>query len=136
MTFVDTNILIYAVGLSVDDAAKRDRARRILAEPNLVVSVQVLQEFYSQATRVSRSNRLSPEDVMKFLEPILQMRVENLTPAVFRGGVSISRRYGISYWDGAIIAAALIAGCDKLYTENLSHEQTYGDIQVINPFLL
>lgn len=134
MRFVDTNILVYAAGLSLDDAGKRSRAREILAESGLVVSVQVLQEFYSQATRASRSDRLSPEDVLKFLEPILQMRVESLTPDVFRSGVSMSRQYKISYWDGAILAAARAAGCDKLYTEDLNHEQDYGGIQAINPF--
>lgn len=135
MRFVDTNILVYAAGLSLDDADKRSRAREILAESGLVVSVQVLREFYSQATRASRSDRLNPDDVLKFLEPILQMRVESLTPDVFRNGVSISRQYQISHWAGAILAAAQAAGCDELYTGDLNHDRDYGGIRAINPFL-
>jgi predicted nucleic acid-binding protein len=96
--------------------------------------VQVLQEFYHQATRATRRGRLSPADALNFLEPILMPRVPSVTPDVFRAGVALSRRFRLSYWDGAILAAARAAGCDAVYSEDLSSEQDYDGLRVINPF--
>jgi predicted nucleic acid-binding protein len=48
--------------------------------------------------------------------------------------VSISRRFELSYWDGAILAAARAAGCDAVYSKDLSSEQDYDGLRVINPF--
>ena len=134
MRFVDTNVLLYAASSRAEDADKRSRARVLLTEPDLAVSVQVLQEFYHQATRPTRPGRLSHEDALGFIEPILSMRVQALTLDVFRAGVSISRRFRLSYWDGAILAAASAAGCDAVYSEDMSSEQDYDGLRVINPF--
>ena len=112
----------------------RDRARRLLAESDLVVSVQVLQEFYHQATRPTRPGRLSQDDALRFIEPLLLLRIEPVTLGVFRTGVSISRRYGLSYWDGAILAAARAAGCEIVYSEDMSAGQDYDGVRVVNPF--
>ena len=132
--FVDTNVLLYAASLASGDAGKRDRALEILAEPELAVSVQVLQEFYHQATRATRPGRLSRAAALTFLEPILMLRVQPVTLDVFRAGVSISRRFKLSYWDGAILAAARACGCDAVYTEDLSDSQDYDGVRVVNPF--
>ena len=48
--------------------------------------------------------------------------------------MAISRRFLLSYWDGAILAAAAAAGCDAVYSEDLSAEQDYDGLRVINPF--
>ena len=117
-----------------DDAAKRRRALDLLAEPALAVSVQVLQEFYNQATRPTRPGRLSHDDALQFIEPVLTMHVQAVTLDVFRVGASISQRFGLSYWDGAILAAARAAGCDAVYSEDLSSEQDYDGLRVLNPF--
>ena len=132
MRFVDTNVLVYAAIPASGDTRKRSRARELLAEPELAVSVQVLQEFYHQATRASRPGRLSHAEAIGFLEPILMLRVQPLTLDVFRVGVSIGQRFRLSYWDGAILAAA--CGCDAVYSEDLSDEQDYEGLRVINPF--
>ena len=134
MRFVDTNVLLYASSLSPDDIGKRSRAREIMSEPDLAVSIQVLQEFYHQATRPTRRDRLSHSDAMKFLEPVLTMRVQPVTIDLFRAGISISERYKLSYWDGAILAAARALECDAVYSEDLSSEQDYDGLRVINPF--
>ena len=134
MRFVDTNVLLYASSLSPDDIGKRSRAREIMEEPDLAVSVQVLQEFYHQATRSTRRDRLSHSDAMKFLEPLLTMRVQPVTIDLFRAGISISERYKLSYWDGAILAAARALECDAVYSEDLSSEQDYDGLRVITPF--
>ena len=136
MRLVDTNVLLYAAIALPEEEAKRRRARKLLVEPDLAVSVQVLQEFYHQATRASRPGRLSHNDALRFLEPVLEMRVQPVTLDVFRGAVSIQRRFGLSYWDAAILAAALVLGCDAVYSEDMSSEQDYGGIRVVNPFEL
>ncbi len=135
MRFVDTNVLLYAASLVPEEADKRNRARVLLTEPELAVSVQVLQEFYHQATRPTRIGRLSHEDAIRFLEPILLMRVQAITVDLFRSGVAVSQRFGLSYWDGAIVAAARAAGCEVVYSEDMSARQDYEGLRVINPFV-
>ncbi len=134
MRFVDTNVLLYAASVLPEEEAKRLRARELLTEPDLAVSVQVLQEFYHQATRPTRPGRLTDDDAVRFLEPILEMRIQAVTLGVFRDAVSIRRRFGLSYWDAAILAAAGALGCDAVYSEDMSAEQDYGGIRVVNPF--
>ena len=53
---------------------------------------------------------------------------------IVKVGVEISRRYGISYWGGAIVAAAEELGAPTLFTEDLNHGQPYGSVRVVNPF--
>ena len=74
MRFVDTNVLLYAVSPLPEDAGKRRRARELLREPDLAVSVQVFQEFYHQATRPTRPGRLSDGDAIAFSEPSSSFR--------------------------------------------------------------
>lgn len=132
--FVDTNILLYAAASSPAEARKRDAAIRTLTESGLVVSVQVLQEFYHQATRPTRKSRLSTAEALAFLEPILEFRVQPMTVGIFRDAVRLSRRYGIAYWDGAILAAARACNCPEVYSEDLNHHQDYDGVRVVNPF--
>ena len=61
--------------------------------------------------------------------------MQDVTLDVFRTGVAISQRFGLSYWDGAILAAARALGCDAVYSEDLSEEQDYDGLRIINPFL-
>ena len=134
MRFVDTNVLIYAVSPSAAEAGQRRRAQDLLREGDLAVSVQVLQEFYVQVTRPTRPDPLTYSQAMTFLESIREFPVQDVTPAVFRAGVSIRRRFRLSYWDGAILAAARARGCEAVYTEDLSDGQDYDGVRVINPF--
>ena len=134
MRFVDTNVLLYAASLSPDDTGKRRRALELLRGRDLAVSVQVFQEFYHQATRLTRPGRLTHDDALAFLGTLLRFPIQEITLDVFRTGVAISQRFGLSYWDGAILAAARALGCDAVYSEDLSSEQDYEGLRVINPF--
>ena len=134
MRLVDTNILLYAACGTPKDSDKRQRALDLLGGPDLALSAQVLQEFYHQATRRSREGRLTAEQALTFLAPLRLFPIQPVTPAIFDLAVAISRRFGLSYWDGAILAAAHALGCDAVYTEDLSPEQDYGGLRVINPF--
>ena len=134
MRFVDTNVLLYGVSPLPEDVGKRRRALELLREPDLALSVQVLQEFYHQATRPTRPGRLTHADALAFLGTLLRFPIQAVTLDVFRAGVAISQRFGLSYWDGAILAAARALGCDAVYSEDLSSEQDYDGLRVINPF--
>ena len=134
MRFVDTNILIYAVSPSPQEADKRRIAQDLLSQNELALSVQVLQEFYHQVTRPTRPHALTHAQAMGFVESIDEFPVQELTFDLFLAAVSISRRFRLSYWDGAILAAARACGCEVVYSEDLSAEQDYDGTRVVNPF--
>ena len=132
--FADTNVLLYAVSPLPEEADKRRRARDLLRRPDLAVSVQVFQEFYHQATRPTRSGRMTHDDALAFLGTLLKFPVQDVTLDLFREAVVISHRYQLSYWDGAILAAARALGCEAVYSEDLSAQQDYDGLRVTNPF--
>ena len=135
MRLVDTNILLYAVSNQEDDAGKRARAEATLVEPDLALSVQVLQEFYHQATRPHGPAGLTHEQAIEFLRPLGTLPTQEITVELFNRATEIRARFGVSYWDAAILAAAKLMGCEAVYSEDLSHEQNYDGVMVINPFL-
>ena len=134
MRFVDTNVLLYAVSALSEDAYKRRRAIALLNASDLALSVQVLQEFYHQSTRATRREAITPEHALQFIESLKRFPIQAVTLEVFHAGITISRRFGISYWDGTILAAARALGCEAVYSEDLSAEQDYAGLRVINPF--
>lgn len=135
MRFADTNILLYAISQTQQDAAKAAIARDVLDDRELVISVQVLGEFYVQATRVGRADRLSHDQASRLVTAFTRFRVQPLGLDTLGLAMDVVGRYGISYWDAAIVAAACLAGCDELLSEDLSHGQDYGGVTVVNPFL-
>ena len=132
--FVDTNVLIYAASPAPDEAGKQRSAQRLLEEGDLALSVQVLQEFYHQSTRSSRPGAITQYHALQFIESISHFPVQDITLSLFIAAIAISQRFGLSYWDGAILAAARVLGCDAVYSEELSTEQDYDGLRVINPF--
>ena len=127
MRLADTNVLLYAVGTGPPEAAKRTRAIEVLADrDNLALSVQVLAEFYHQATHRSRPNRLSHDDAMGFIDSLAALPIQPVTTGVFRRATELSNRFGISYWDAAILEAAVALGCEAVYSEDMSDQQDYG----------
>lgn len=132
--FVDTNVLLYAVSALSEEADKRICALNLLTTGDLALSVQVLQEFYHQATRASRPGAITQDHALQFIESIDDFPVQDVTRELFRASVTISQRFRLSYWDGAILAAARVLGCDAVYSEELSTEQDYDGLRVINPF--
>ena len=135
MRFVDTNVLLYAVSALSEDADKRLRALDLLDTADLALSVQVLQEFYHQATRPGRAGALTRAQALEFIESIGDFPVQDVTIDLFRAGAVICERFQLSYWDGAILAAARALGCDVLYSEDLNAGQDYDGVRVVNPFV-
>lgn len=134
MTFLDTNILLYAITAAPEEAKKRSLARDILRRDRLALSVQVLQEFYVQATRASRSDPLSHDEASELIGHWLRFHVVPLTVPVLQNALKLKSVHLISYWDAAIVSAASAAQCPVLFSEDLSHGQDYGGVKVINPF--
>jgi predicted nucleic acid-binding protein len=135
MRFVDTNVLLYAVSTLPDEAAKSSKARDILADRALVLSVQVLQEFYVQATRKSRPDPLTHEEAVGFIRSWRRFRTEDITLGILNDALDIKARYQLSYWDSAVIAAAKVAGCTEVWSEDMNDGQDYGGVKVVNPFV-
>ncbi len=132
--FIDTNVLLYAVSNSAQDIEKKWLARGLLQKENFGLSAQVLQEFYVNAT--GKLARTLPEaDTMEFIRWLEQFPVVPTDTRLFHQAVEVRNRYGISYWDAAILAAAQTLGAARLYSEDLSHGQVYDAVQVVNPFL-
>ena len=131
--FLDTNVLLYAVSSAPEEAMEYDVAWRIIEENNWGISVQVLQEFYVNVTGKLRE-RVHPQVAAPFLELLLTRPIVTTTPELFTRAVDISRRYRISYWDAAIVAAAAHLGCATLLTQDLNSGQTYVGVAVVDPF--
>jgi predicted nucleic acid-binding protein len=132
--FVDTNVLLYAISRDRVELEKAERANRILAGRDVGLSVQVLQEFYVQATRETRSDRLTHEQAAKLIESFLRFPVQETTTAVMLAALATRDRFGISYWDAAILEAARALGCDVVLSEDLAEGTDYAGIRVENPF--
>lgn len=136
MRFVDSNIAIYASSPNPDDAEKRRIARQLFNREagNLAISVQVLGEFYAQATRPSRPWVLSHSEAMVMIERLKRLRVYPLTLETVDRAVHYRTLFSLSYWDCLILASAKLGECDAVYSEDMSAGQDYDGIRVINPF--
>jgi len=134
MRFVDTNILLYAVSTAAEEQEKTRIALSLLDHDDLALSIQVLQEFYVQATRPGKPERLTHEQATSLIESFLRFPVQEITLGLMRGALAARAQFGISYWDAAIIEAARTLGCDTVLSEDLSEAQDYRGVKVVNPF--
>ncbi|HEY1446997.1 MAG TPA: PIN domain-containing protein [Caulobacteraceae bacterium] len=132
--FLDTNVLLYSVSTAEDEVAKRNRALALLDEGDCGLSVQVLQEFYVQATRPSREDALSHEVACGLIRSWGRFEVQAITLEVMTAAFEIKATHGFSYWDSAIVAAARMLGCAELLTEDLSHGRRIDSVTIVDPF--
>jgi predicted nucleic acid-binding protein len=130
---VDTNILVYAASRLPEDFDKTARARDLLLRTGIGVSAQVLQEFIVVSTRKVRKP-WSIDDALDWVETLEEYPCLAIDGALVRYGAELAVRHTVSYWDGAILAAAHRLGASILYTEELNHDQFYGSVRVVNPF--
>ena len=132
--FADTNILLYAISQDPEERDKAVRANEILAAGEIGLSVQVLQEFYVQSTRASRSDAISHEQAVGLVESWCRFPVQAVTVDVMAAALKTRRRFGISYWDAAILEAGRALGCSVVLSEDLDHGTDYDGIRVEDPF--
>jgi predicted nucleic acid-binding protein len=131
--FLDTNILVYAAIGTGPDESKRRRALELIQTEEFGTSAQVLQEFFVTVTRKA-ARPLSTPDAFKWIEQWTEFPCQPIDHQLVRIAIAKSQRYLISYWHGAIVAAAEALGAHTIYPEDLSHGQRYGDLRVLNPF--
>lgn len=133
--FVDTNVIVYL--FDADSPEKQQRAREIFEAEGphgrLVLSTQVLQEFFVSVTR--KLERPLPdaeaESAAKELAALEVVEIE--VPMVLRA-ISLARRHSLSLWDALIVEAALARGCIRLLTEDMQDGRRFGDLVIENPF--
>jgi len=132
--FLDTNVLVYAVSSAEHEADKSRRALELVETSDFGLSAQVLQEFYVTVTRKIKKP-LAPELAVALMDQYRVFPVVATDYPLIVSAVELSLRYGVSYWDGAILAAAEALEAQVLYTEDLNHGQRYGAVRAVNPFL-
>ncbi|MEX2229809.1 MAG: PIN domain-containing protein [Dehalococcoidia bacterium] len=134
--FLDTNVLIYLF----DNVAhqKRDRARmivhRALSDGSASISHQVVQEALNVITG-KLSVPTPPEVARAFLDDVLMPLWDVMPgPELFRSAIEVRSRYGFSFYDALIVAAALASGSTRLYSEDFQHGQVIEGLTIENPF--
>jgi predicted nucleic acid-binding protein len=132
--FIDTNVLLYAISRDREERDKAKRANEILTGRDIALSVQVLQEFYVQATRKGRRDPLTHEQAVELVESFMRFSVAPITARLMLAALATHRRFGISYWDAAILEASRSLGCDVVLSEDLSDGEDYAGVRVENPF--
>jgi len=134
-TFLDSNVLVYSVDESPGEKAKHERAIELLsANPDdLVVSTQVLQEFYVVTTRKLRTP-LSEERAARAVRGLTKLDVVGVDAPLVLAAVDTSRLVQLSFWDALIIEAASRAGCERILSEDLNATQVIRGVRVENPF--
>jgi predicted nucleic acid-binding protein len=132
--FADTNVLLYAISRDPIEHEKAVRANEVLWSRDLALSVQVLQEFYVQATRETRADRLTHEQAAALVDSFRRFTIQETTLPLTLAAMSTSDRFAISYWDAAILEAARELGCEVVLSEDLNEGQDYAGVRVENPF--
>jgi len=135
LTFVDTNIFVYAY--DVDEADKRDRAVELVsslwATRSGVVSTQVLQEFYVTVTRKLR-RPMHRTDARAIVNTLSYWPVQTVEPADVVEASELEQRHRLSFWDALIVVTAKRSGAERLLTEDLQHGRHLAGLVIENPF--
>jgi predicted nucleic acid-binding protein len=131
--FFDTNVLVYAAAGTGKDEPKRRRALELIESEDFGTSAQVLQEFFVTVVRKA-ARPLSVAQALEWIEQWTAFPCQSIDHQLVRIAIERSQRYGISYWDAAILAAAEALGAHTVYSEDLQAGQRYGRVQVVNPF--
>jgi predicted nucleic acid-binding protein len=132
-SFLDTNVLLYA-----DDASSGDKqeAAISLIEAGFrsrkgVISTQVLQEYFVNATR---KLGVTADVARASVELYQSMHTVSILPADILEAIDLHRLHSISLWDSLIVCAAAKSGCRILYSEDLQNGRRFGSVRVVNPF--
>ena len=134
--FLDTNVFVYSLDKS--SPAKQERATQLVREAAAtgkgIVSYQVVQEFFSVALR-GFADVMSIAEAEHYLATVFRpMLAVQSSQALVADALRLYERYRLSWYDSLIVAAALEAQCGVLYSEDMRHGQTFGDLRIDNPF--
>ena len=132
--FVDTNVLVYTVDIASPN--KRDRARDVLADADprdLVVSSQVLAEFYFVVTR-KLARPMDEREAGAAVGELAKLFVVPVDAALVQSATELSREARLSLWDAMIVEAAVLGGCPRILSEDLADGTSIRGVAVENPF--
>jgi predicted nucleic acid-binding protein len=124
--FLDTNVLGYLL-----DSGKKEKIARRLASAQPHISVQVLNEFVAICKKCGKDRETAYQlaDAIATASTVLE-----ITLSTYRLAQALATRYQLSHWDSLIVAAATLAQCETLYSEDMQHGQVIGTVKVVNPF--
>jgi predicted nucleic acid-binding protein len=136
-SFIDTNVFVYQLeNLDVSKAAVAERLiARGIANGTACISFQVVQECINTALRQARTP-LALDDIRRYLRSVLAP-LYRVQPSLrlYNVALDVQARYGFHFYDSLIVAAALEAGCRRLYSEDLQHGQRIEGLTIENPFV-
>jgi len=128
-SFIDTNILVY---LASGDVTKADRAEAVIRDGG-AISVQVLNEFTHVARRKMRLSWSETQSFLALIRSLLTVRP--ISVGIHESGLALAERHGVSIWDAMVVASALDADCDVLWSEDMQDEMVIGNrLRIVNPF--
>ena len=131
-TFLDTNVLVYAVDSA--DAAKKQTARTLLTQTaDIVVSTQVLSEFYVTITRKLQP-AVSPNTATEMVRRLARLPCVAIDSHLVQLAIDAGQRWLLSHWDALVVEAARQAGCARVLTEDLNAGAVYHGLAIENPF--
>lgn len=133
-SFVDTNVLLYAISTAPAEAAKTAKARNLLTTKNWAWSAQVAAEFVNASTAARRPVPLSLAEAEQWIDTWLVFPLVPVEGQTVKDAIRIAQRYQISYFDAQILAAAKAVPCRTLYSEDLNDGQDYEGVRVVKPF--
>jgi len=135
--FLDTNVLVYAYDRS--DPIRQRRAQELLeagiADGETYLSAQVLGEFFVVVTQKIKSP-MSTDEAYEVVQLLSRLPVVEIDAGLAMRAIENRKEFGISYWDGLIVAAAERSGCTRILSEDFTHGRSYRNIQTVNPFAM
>lgn len=132
--FVDTNILIYAIETAGPDPQKTAAALDLIRRDGIVISTQVLGEFYRATTSARRESPLDHQEATVWIQLWKRFDVRTVTVPHVDLALEITERHRVNYYDALILSSARMAKCGSVFSEDLDAGQDYSGVRVINPF--
>jgi predicted nucleic acid-binding protein len=133
--FIDTNILVYAIESAQTSDPRPQIARDLISRSEVVLSTQVLGEFYRATTSKRRSFPLTHEEAVVWIQVWKRNEITSIKTHHVDLALELTARYDIGYFDALILSAAQLSPCETVYSEDLNHGQCYDRVTVINPFM-
>lgn len=130
--FIDTNILVYAHDKNAGEKYHQaiSTIEKIIVKTNPYISFQVLNELLN----CLRRKGMSGEESIAIVEGFLNWNIINMNADLFKLSIKIHKQYKISVWDSSILAAAVKASANELWTEDLNSGQEIEGVKIVNPF--
>lgn len=128
--FLDTNVLVYAV---LSDDPRCAAAERLLTAGG-TVSIQVLNEFVN----VARNKLKWPWADIEAALGLMRSRLDpvcEISISIHEAAIVLARDHNLAFYDALIVASALEAGCDTLFTEDMQDSRKFGTLTIVNPFI-